>query len=131
MLVLVSILLAWCIDMKILHTVNQAQFDEIVFSFKSSEITDSGIDENEDGTMTSWDRGTVTLSADCHGAELLIQFDFVEYDGKGFEIAKEPYVKFNFRLVDDFFYEIDADAQKIIDAVPWEWHVKMELICAS
>ncbi|SCZ84783.1 hypothetical protein [Nitrosomonas mobilis] len=117
--------------MKILYTLNRAQFDAIAFGFKSSEIADSGIDENADGTMTSWDRGTVTLSADCHGEELLMEFDFVQYDGKGFEIAKEPYVKFNFRLVDDFFYSTDIDAQGIIDSVAWEWHVKTDLICAS
>lgn len=116
--------------MKILYTLNRAQFADASFQFKSSEITDSGIDENEDGTLTSWDRGTVTLSADCHGEELLMEFDFVQYDGKGVEIAKEPYLKFNFRLVDDYFYEIDADAQGIIDSVAWEWHVKMSMICA-
>lgn len=109
---------------------NRAQFDEIALGFKSSEITDTGVDENADGTLSPWQRGRVTLSAMCHDEELLMAFDFVEYDGKGFEIAEEPYVKYNFRLVDDYFYAIDIDAQSLLDSVPWEWHVKMELICA-
>jgi len=115
--------------MKILYTLNRAQFADASFQFKASEITDSGSDENEDGTLSTWYRGTVTLSAMCHDEELLMQFDFVEYDGKGFEFAEEPYLKFNFRLVDDYFYALDIDAQSLLESVPWEWHVKMELIC--
>lgn len=106
--------------MQILHTLTKQQFSDVVFRFKSAEVTDSGADKNAAGTKLDWERGTVTLCADCDGEELIMQFDFILYGGGNIELAHEPDVKYNFRVVDEFFYTVVEDAQSIMDSVPWK-----------